>query len=650
MGLASRVTDAVIASVAVIVVAVSCMLNAGIAPSPQMAMTAMLLRLLFLWLAVAAAGTTHTFHFNASWVERNPDGVHPRRVIALSDEWPLPTIHVRQDDRVVIHLTNLLEPGLNTSLHFHGLFQQGQMAMDGPEMVSQCPIPYGHTLTYNFTIIDQLGTYWYHLHLGSQYSDGMRGMLIIEPRTAPEHYAYDEMVPLLVADWYHQDSRAIMRLFLSRFNPTGAEPIPQNSLFNETRNGTWTVQPGRTYLLRLVNMGMFVPQFVFIEGHSMVVVEVDGVDVEPYEVDLLRILVAQRYAVLVRTKAHPPRRHWRLVQMIDRDMLDWLPADLELVSTNWLSYAGAGDDASPPPYATADYDALLALIDPLDDFLLTPFPPKPLFDAPDYQIVLNFTMQNLGDGVQYALFNNITYTPPKVPTLYSVLLAASDELAQNSLVYGTNTNTFVLQKDEIVEIVINNQDPGDHPFHLHGHIFQVVSRLPAGDDDDNPITFDPTNPAHTQYPESPVQRDTVVVNSNGFVVLRFRADNPGVWFLHCHVDWHLEQGLAIVLVEQPAAIRQRQTVPPDHLAACAAGGVPTRGNAAANDANWLDLAGQNAQHAPLPPGFTAKGYVALAVSTLLGVYGLFLIYRYGMEDVRVDNSEAMVQKLRLLAG
>ncbi|KAL6024332.1 ferroxidase fet3, partial [Candidozyma auris] len=149
--------------------------------------------------------------------------------------------------------------------------------MDGPEHVTQCPIPPGHTFTYNFTVDDQAGTYWYHSHSGSQYSDGLRGMFIIEEESRDLYpFTFDEEVPLTVCDWYHAQSSDIMSQFLSRYNPTGAEPIPQNSLFNDTRNVTWNVEPDKTYFLRIVNMGMFVPaNNLYIENHTFTIVEVD---------------------------------------------------------------------------------------------------------------------------------------------------------------------------------------------------------------------------------------------------------------------------------------------------------------------------------------------------------------------------------------
>lgn len=613
-----------------------------------------MLPLIFIWCTLLALvfAKTHEFHFNASLVDANPDGTYQRKVIGFNGEWPLPVIRVAKHDRVVIQLTNGM-PDRNISLHFHGLFMESQNSMDGPEYMTQCPIPPGITFVYDFTV-NQTGTYWYHLHLGSQYSDGLRGMFIVEETAAEKYpFEFDEEVALSVSDWYHMESPQIMKSFMSRYNPTGAEPIPQNSLFNDTRNVTWTVEADKTYFLRIVNMGMFVSQYLAVEGHTMQIVEVDGVYVEPVETDLLYIAVAQRYGVLLTTKKNFEGT-FRFINALDEPMLDVLPEDLQIISTNYMQYRG-DSTSKPKPLENGPglFDNFVASINPVDDFELRPVQKMPLLPDPDYQIVLNFTMEQLGDGVTYALFNGITYTPPKVPTLYSVL--SSGALASNPAIYGSNTNTFVLQYGEVVEIVLNNMDPGLHPFHLHGHNFQVISRSEGTDDDEHPQVYDRNNPNHTHFPLHPMVRDTAVVHANGFIVLRFEALNPGVWFFHCHVDWHLEQGLAITLVEAPLEIQKDQKpIDDSHFAACSAGHVSTVGNAAGHygslEAEWLDLAGENVQKQPLPDGFTARGYIALALCSLAALYGVFSIYQYGMEDVSSDNAEHMVSKLYLLVA
>lgn len=607
------------------------------------------LSLLFLLAPLLAVvnAATHEYFFNATLVTANPDGEHERQVIGINGQWPNPVIRVAKNDRVIIHLNNQM-PDRNTSLHFHGLFMESTNSMDGPEHVTQCPIPPGHTFVYDF-VVKQTGTYWYHSHLGSQYSDGLRGMFIIEENSVEDYpFQFDEQVPLTVGDHYHLESSEIMKAFKSRYNPTGAEPVPQNALFNESHDVSWHVQPNTTYYLRIVNMGMFVSQYLYIEDHEFTIVEVDGVYVDPVTVDSLYIAVAQRYGVLVKTKSKPTQNSFRFVNIMDQTMLDVLPADFKAISTNYLDYSKDAHHAKAFTNGGHHFDKLVKTLNPIDDFNLTTQNKDALLDDPDYQIVLNFTMGNLGDGVNYAFFNDISYTAPKVPTLYSVL--SSGEFANNPAIYGSNTNTFVLQDNEIVDIVVNNMDPGVHPFHLHGHTFQVISRSDAGEDDENPYVYNSLDSTHTNFPKHPLVRDTVMVNANGFVVLRFKANNPGVWFFHCHVDWHLEQGLAITLVESPMAIQENQKpIDNSHFAACNALDISTRGNAAGHlgdsSSSWLDLSGENLQVKPLPAGFTNKGYIAIVACAAAAIFGVFSIYSYGIEDINTDNAEHVVSKL-----
>lgn len=90
--------------------------------------------------------------------------------------------------------------------------------------------------------------------------------------------------------------------FINKANPTGAEPVPQAALMNDTQNLTIPVQPGKTYLFRVVNIGAFAGQYLWFEGHNMTIVEVDGVYTDPAEAELIYVSAAQRYSFMVTTK------------------------------------------------------------------------------------------------------------------------------------------------------------------------------------------------------------------------------------------------------------------------------------------------------------------------------------------------------------
>lgn len=569
---------------------------------------------------------THTWWFETTWVNKNPDGTHERPVIGFNNTWPLPTLRAKKGDRIQLYLINGFNDR-NTTLHFHGLFQEGSNQMDGPEMVTQCPIPAGETMLYNFTLT-QHGTYWYHSHTAGQYGDGMRAPFIIEDDDFP--YEYDEEVVLSIGDWYHETYDELLPSFLSVYNPTGAEPIPKNFLFNDTRNGSWVVEPNKTYYLRIVNLGGFVSQYLYMEDHEFEIVEVDGVYVEKNTTDLLYVTVAQRYGVLVHTK-NSTDKNYAFMNKADDTMLDIIPSDLVLNSTNSITY----NQSAPKP---EEYK--IDSLEPFDDFYLVPYNKTELFDDADYTITIDVIMNNLDNGINYAFFNNITWTKPKLPALVTVMSAG--EHAENPLVYGTNTNSFVLQKDDVVDIVLNNHDTGTHPFHLHGHVFQLITRGPAVDDDEDPVPFNSSN--HEPFPEYPMMRDTVYVRPQSNMVMRFIADNPGVWYFHCHIEWHLTQGLAIQLIEAPMEIQSNpsQNFTESYINACEKNGMKVAGNAAGNTVDYLDLSGQNIQAKDLPAGFTARGIVALVFSCVSAFLGMAVITWYGMSDI--DDLEARIAR------
>lgn len=189
---------------------------------------------------------------------------------------------------------------------------------------------------------------------------------------------------------------------------------------------------------------------------------------------------------------------------------------------------------------------------------LVPLDGMKLLPDPDMTITVNVTMNNLNNGINYAFFNELTWVAPKVPVLYTVM-SSPDGMETDATIYGDNTHTYVLKHNDVIDIVLNNEDAGTHPFHMHGRVFQVPYRSEAYEDDDM-TPFDPED-EDIKFAEVPMRRDTVYVKPNGNMVMRFRADNPGVWFFHCHIEWHMEQGLAFTLVEAPEELK-KQYVPP----------------------------------------------------------------------------------------
>ena len=528
------------------------------------------LLLAFLLFGLAAAGhrsKTHRHDWTITWTNSNPDGLHPRRVMGVNNIWPPPQLSVTVGDRLIITVTNGLGDQ-DTSLHFHGLFQNGTNHMDGPVQVTQCPIPPGKSFVYDFTV-DQPGTYWYHSHAGPQYPDGFRAALIVNDPDSPFRGMYTREKVLTLSDWYWDEMVPLAHYFMTPANAGGQEPVPNSTLINNSRDVRIGVESATTYLLRIINVGAFASQYLWFQDHTMQVVEVDGVYTEPKETGMVYLAAAQRVSVLLTTKKGKSC-NFPFVASMDRDMFDGSVDSDRVVqnATGWLVY----DRRRPLPEPE-----LISEYNPLPDEALTPYDHHPLLPEPDHTVELDITMDQLSDGVTHAFFSGITWVPQLVPSLYTALTTRN--YSTDPVVYGVNSGVHILPHLSVIEIVLTNQDDGKHPFHLHGHNFQVL-------------------PLDGPYPAFPVRRDTVTVPALGGLRLRFRADNPGVWLFHCHIEWHVVSGLVATFVVAPDVLQRKLHVPKEQLRICRG---PAAGNAAGNTKDFLDLTGANVSPPPLPP-------------------------------------------------
>lgn len=94
-------------------------------------------------------------------------------------------------------------------------------------------------------------------------------------------------------------------------------------------------------------------------------------------------------------------------------------------------------------------------------------------------------------------------------------------------------------------VVVNVNDVLGHPMHLHGHKFHVMEQGRLREN----ITHAEVRNGAIQFVnhKRPPYKDTVHLPYPGFVRLRFRANNPGYWLFHCHFDWHLPIGMAVII-------------------------------------------------------------------------------------------------------
>ncbi|KAH9897815.1 Cupredoxin [Cubamyces lactineus] len=329
-----------------------------------------------------------------------------------------------------------------------------------------------------------------------------------------------EQTVITLADWYHTAARLGPRF-----------PTPDSALINGRGRSASTptaklavinVHHGKRYRFRLVSISCD-PNFIFsIDRHNMTIIEVDAVNSQPLLVDSLQIFGAQ---ILFRDnywiRANPNSGTAGFADGINSAILRYIGAPYKEPTT------------TQSPFVNPLVETNLHPLKPM------PVPGRPVAGGVDKAINLAFTFNGTN-----LFINNATFASPTVPVLLQILSGA--QLAQDLMPAGS---IYSLPRYSSIEITMLALLPGSpHPFHLHGHVFAVVrSAGSTSYNYDDPIFRDV------------VSTGTPAVGDN--VTIRFETNNPGPWFLHCHIDWHLEIGFAVVMAEDIPDVKPANPVP-----------------------------------------------------------------------------------------
>ncbi|KAH9003597.1 laccase 2 [Lactarius hatsudake] len=485
------------------------------------------LRSLVCLLAVLSAGVSASIGPGAVLPIVNkkiaPDGFLRQTTLAGGTH-PGPVIRGQKNAEFTIDVVDLLTDrtlDLATSIHWHGLLQKNSNYEDGAASVTQCPLVPAESFTYDFKALNQAGTFWYHSHFGGQYCDGLRGAFIVEdpndPQKSLQHYhLHFRLVPLPVDESSSNPFNSTLINGQGRY-VGGPQNVPLAVV---------SVTKGTRYRFRLISMSCD-PSFVFsIDGHQFTVIEVEGTNVQPLLVDSIELFAGQRYSVVFKAD-QPIGNYWiRALPKVSTRILDF--SDHTNVAI--LRYSGAPvADPSADPNVNIPVSQLPLVETNLHPLAATPVPGLPQPGGADININLDVGFTPLPNGFQFSI-NGFPFEPPTVPVLLQILSGAqkASDLLPAGTVYGLDAN-------KSVEITIpGGATGGPHPMHLHGHAFWVVRG--AGNSSYNFV--------------DPIVRDVVSIGNTGDnVTIRFFTDNPGPWFLHCHIDWHLANGFAVVFAE-----------------------------------------------------------------------------------------------------
>ncbi|KAK6974515.1 multicopper oxidase [Favolaschia claudopus] len=300
-----------------------------------------------------APPTIRVYYWTVSAVRMSSESGGNRTRVVVNGRSPGPVIEANAHDRIHVYVTNGLKDQ-GTSIHWHGLPLPGTPFYDGAAGISQCPIPPGQTLLYNFTVGDWTGTTWWHGHTGMQHTDGLYGPIIIhspqEHNAAQTNYTAEHV--LTFADILDTPADELLPTYLSSHDmETVPEPVPDRVAINglgggphhddktrrlaadsatpiyaartpqethgvednpgypntntssdsQRENKYFEIQAeqGTTTRLRLIHAGTFAPLRISVDHHTLTLIEADGSRVDPVKVRDLVLQPAQRYSVLI---------------------------------------------------------------------------------------------------------------------------------------------------------------------------------------------------------------------------------------------------------------------------------------------------------------------------------------------------------------
>lgn len=556
-----------------------------------------------------------------------PIGKRTGHAVTVNGTIPGPLLRLRQGQRVRLSVTNRLDE--ETSIHWHGVLLPFQM--DGVPGVSFPGIKPGETFTYEFPI-KHAGTFWYHSHSGLQEQMGHYGPLILEPSEA-DPVAYDREHVVVLADFSFMHPHTIFsrlkqqagvfnfqkqtlasllarkdlslkdRLMWAqmRMDPTDISDVTgaaDTYLINgHAPEDNWTAlfKPGERVRLRFINAAAMTTFNVRIPGMSMTVVQADGENVRPVDIEEFQIGVAETYDVIVRpddkaytlvaeavdrsgmgvatlapregmTAAVPPLRERPILTMKDMGMdmggmdhggmsgiagMDHskMPAmnhaampEMDQSKMSGMDHANMpgmdrgqmpGMDMGSMNYGSMDMrDPKNAPQVKMGPGVQTISPmPKDRLGEP------GLGLENVGHKVLvYTDLVALTRNPDTREPTRSMEIHLTGNMERfmwsfDGEKFSEVKAPLAFRANERVRITLVNDTMMAHPIHLHGHFFELLTG----------------NPGYRP------RKHTVNVAPGGKVTFDLTADAPGDWAFHCHLLYHMHAGMFQVVSIRPLA-------------------------------------------------------------------------------------------------
>ncbi|XP_054780114.1 monocopper oxidase-like protein SKU5 [Prosopis cineraria] len=513
-------------------------------------------------LDVAFAGDPFVFYdWTVSYVAASPLGVK-QKVIGINGQFPGPIVNVTTNWNVVVNVKNDLdEPLLMT---WNGLQHRKNSWQDGVSGTN-CPIPAGWNWTYEFQVKDQIGSFFYFPSLNFQRAAGGCGGIIINNRDViPVPFGLpDGDITILLSDWYtksHEDLRKDVEDGRDLGIPDGVliNGLGPYRYDNTLVPGGITfqiinVEPGKTYRLRVHNVGISTSLNFRIQNHNLLLVETEGSYTVQQNYDNMDIHVGQSYSFLVTMDQNASTDYY-------------IVASPRFVNSSWaratgvaiLHYSNSQGPASGPLPSLSDQDnpsfsmnqarsirwnvsAGAARPNPQGSFRYGDI------TVTDVYVILNRPPE-LINGKWRTTLNGLSYLPPSTPlTLaqqFKILGVYKVDFPNKLMNRPPKVDTSLINATykAFIEIIFQNNDTTVQTYHLDGYAFFVVGM-------DFGIWTENSRSTYNKW--DGVARCTTQVFPGAWTAILVYLDNPGIWNLRADNlnSWYLGQEVYVQIVD-----------------------------------------------------------------------------------------------------
>ncbi|XP_048317696.2 L-ascorbate oxidase homolog [Ziziphus jujuba] len=510
------------------------------------------------------------FDWNITYGDIYPLGVRQQGIL-INGQFPGPDIYSVTNDNLIINVHNSLpEPFL---ISWSGVQQRRNSYQDGVYGTT-CPIPPGKNFTYTLQVKDQIGSFYYFPSLAFHKAAGGFGAIRIlsRPRIPVPFPDPAGDYTILIGDWYktnHQRLKAIL-------DGGHRLPFPDGVLINGRGNNdsTFTVEQGKTYRLRISNVGLQNSLNFRIQGHQMKLVEVEGTHTVQTTYSSLDVHVGQSYSVLI-TADQAPQDYYIVVSTRFTNRV--------LTSTAVLHYSNSARRVSGPiPGGPTQIDWSINQARSIRTNLTASGPrpnPQGSYHYGLVNVSRTITLASSAaqvNGKQRYALNSVSFIPADTPLKLADYFKIGGVFKVGSIPDRPSgqkmyLDTSVMGADfrSFIEIVFENHENIVQSLHLDGYSFWVVG-MDGGQ-------WTPASRNEYNLRDA-VSRCTTQVYPKSWTAIYVALDNVGMWNVRTEF-WarqYLGQQFYLRVYSPVESIRDEYPIPKNALLCGRASGKTTR--------------------------------------------------------------------------